>query len=286
VTTDYLIGRFRQPNPCRYVQRVTSDRRVGHHQRVTRPGIRLALALALLAIAIGPAATVRAGRSPAKLPDLAMLPPWDFRIETNGGQRLLRFSTVQVNVGPGPFREYGYDEDGTADEGDVLSVVQWIRHEDRTWTQRDTTARMSWSGDGHDHWHVIDFQRFKLKSLDSELLGNAAKIGFCSFDSYPYTSPKRAFYTSERDICQTNSNGTVLMGTSRGWGDIYRWSIAFQWIDITGLPNGDYRLRVMVDPPVGSGGRFRESNESNNRSWAKIHIGTSSVTILDQSGNP
>jgi hypothetical protein len=226
---------------------------------VTRRGIRLALALALLAIAIGPVATVRAGQSPAKLPDLAMLPPFDFRIESNGGQRLLRFSTVQVNVGQGRFRILGHAADGTANPGDVLSVVQWIRHRDGTWTQRPTNA---------------------------QVLGNVAKTGFCAFDSYPYTSPKQAFFTSDRDICQTNSTGKVLMGTSRGWGDIYRWSIAFQWIDITGLPNGDYKLRVIVDPPLGSGGRFRESDDSNNRSWAKIHIGTSSVTILNQSRNP
>ena len=76
------------------------------------------------------------------------------------------------------------------------------------------------------------------------------------------------------------------MGTSRGWGDIYRWSIAFQWIDITGLPNGDYKVRVTVDTPFATGGRFRESDDSNNRSWTKIHIGTSNVTILDKSRNP
>ena len=230
---------------------------------------------------------MRAGQSPAKLPDLAMLPPFDFRIENNGGQRLLRFSTVQVNVGPGRFRILGFDSDGTANQGDVLSVVQWIKHEDGTWTPRPTTAQMTWSfDDGHDHWHLLDFQKFKLVRLQSDVLGNVAKTGFCSFDSYPYTSSRQAFYTSERDICQTNSNGKVLMGTSRGWGDIYRWSIAFQWIDITGLPNGDYKLRVLVDPPLGSRGKFRESDESNNRSWTKIHIGTSSVTILDKSRNP
>jgi hypothetical protein len=254
---------------------------------VTRRGLRLALVLALAAIAVGPAATVRAGQSRAKLPDLAMMAPFDFRIDTTTqpGKRLLRFSTVQVNVGPGPYRVYGFDDDGTADHGDVLSVVQWIKREDGTWTQRDTSAQMTWSGDGHDHWHIIDFQRFKLVSLDSKVLGNAAKIGFCSFDSYPYTSSKPAFYTTERDICQTSSAGKVLMGTSRGWGDIYRWSIAFQWIDITGLPNGRYKLRVIVDPPFKSGGRMRESDDSNNRSWTKIKIGTS-VTVLDKSRNP
>jgi hypothetical protein len=123
-------------------------------------------------------------------------------------------------------------------------------------------------------------------SLNANVLGNVAKTGFCAFDSYPYTSPKQAFFTSDRDICQTSSTGKVLMGTSRGWGDIYRWSIAFQWIDITGLPNGDYKLKVIINPPFSSGGRFRESNDTNNRSWTKIHIGRTTVTVLSKSANP
>ena len=218
-----------------------------------------------------------------------MLPPFDFHIDTTTqpGKRLLRFATVQVNVGPGPFRLHGFDEaDGVADHGDTLSVVQWIKREDGSWTERATTAQMSWSGDGHDHWHLLDFQKFKLVSLNSSVLGNVAKTGFCAFDSYPYTSPKQAYYTGDRHICQTNPKGKVLMGTSRGWGDIYRWDIAFQWIDITDLPNGDYRVRVVVDAPFATGGFFREADESNNRSWTKIHIGASNVKILGKSRNP
>ena len=244
--------------------------------------------LALAAIAIGPAAAVRAGISPEKLPDLAMLPPFDFHINrTTDDRRLLRFSTVSVNIGPGRFRLLGFDPvDGVADHADILSVAQMIKHEDGTWSARDTTARMSWSGDGHDHWHVLDFQKFKLVSLDKEVLGHVAKTGFCSFDSYPYLSPRPAFFTSDRDICQTNSGGKVMMGTSRGWGDIYRWSLAFQWIDITDLPNGRYRVRVVVDPPFATGGFFSEADETNNRSWTKIRIQGSTVTVLDQSRDP
>jgi len=248
----------------------------------------MALVLALAAIAIGPAAVVRAGISPEKLPDLAMVPPFAFHIQTTTeDRRLLRFSTVSVNVGPGRFRMFGIDPvDGVADHGDTLSVVQMIKHEDGTWSERDTTAHMSWSGDGHDHWHILDFQKFKLVSLDEEVLGNVAKIGFCSFDSYPYTSHRPAFFTSDRDICQTNETGRVLMGESRGWGDIYRWSIAFQWIDITDVPDGRYKVRVVVDPPFATGGFFRESDDSNNRSWTKIRIQGSNVTVLDQSRDP
>ena len=255
---------------------------------MTRRGLRLALVLALAAIAVGPVAVVRGGTSAEKLPDLAMLAPFDFHIETTTEDRkLLRFSTVSVNIGPGRFRLFGFDPvDGVADHDDILSVVQMIKHEDGTWTSRDTMAQMSWSGDGHDHWHVLDFQKFKLVSLDTTVLGNVAKTGFCSFDSYPYTSPRPAFFTGERDICQTNQAGKVLMGTSRGWGDIYRWNIAFQWIDITDLPDGKYKVRVVVDAPFATGGFFSESDESNNRSWTKIRIEGSSVTILDQRRNP
>ena len=39
-----------------------------------------------------------------------------------------------------------------------------------------------------------------------------------------------------------------MMGLSVGWGDQYSASTNFQWIDITGLPNGRYRLTATADP--------------------------------------
>jgi hypothetical protein len=251
-----------------------------------RRATTVALAAALVAIVVGPASVVRAGQTVPRLPDLAMLPPFDFRIEISPeGRRLLRFSTVAVNIGRGPFQIYGYDANGAV-IGDILSVRQQIKRSDGTFSERSTTARMSWSGDGHDHWHVIDYQRFRLQNLNARVLGSVAKTGFCAFDSYRYGSTRLAFYTSARPICAVGANGTVLMGHSRNWGDIYRSTIAFQWVDITGLPNSDYKLKVIVDPPFSTGGRFRESNDANNRSWTKIHIGRSTVTVLSKSANP
>ena len=34
---------------------------------------------------------------------------------------------------------------------------------------------------------------------------------------------------------------------SSGWADVYPGGIACQWIDVTGVPDGDYRLRVRVN---------------------------------------
>ena len=76
------------------------------------------------------------------------------------------------------------------------------------------------------------------------------------------------------------------MGVSTRWGDIYKSTIAFQWIDITGLASGDYLIKIIADPPWETGGRFLESNESNNRGWAKIHLTKKTVTVLSRSANP
>lgn len=252
-----------------------------------RRGAALTFATLLAAAALGPAAGgVRAGAATPVLPDLAMVPPYDFRIAvSSNGHRLLRFTTIVVNVGLGPFQLIGFDADG-AKIGDILQVRQQIRYSDGTWHDRATTAQMAWAADGHDHWHVLGYQKFKLQKLDATTIGTGAKTGFCALDSYWYGSSKPSFYDADRLICQTGPSGTVLMGTQRKWGDIYRRQIAYQWVDITGLPNGEYKLKVIADPPFETGGRFRESNETNNRAWTRIRIGRTSVTVLSKSATP
>lgn len=54
-----------------------------------------------------------------------------------------------------------------------------------------------------------------------------------------------------------------------GWGDTYFQYRAGQAIDITHVPNGSYRLRVVVNP----GGRLYESDRSNDVMTRRIRIG-------------
>lgn len=240
----------------------------------------------LLALLMGGATSSPVYGATALRPDLAAVAPFDFRIDTSvPGKRLLRFSTVVVNIGPGPFRLYGYDPSGVQ-KGETIKVRQMIRQSDGTWVTRETGAVMTYSGDGHDHWHVVGAQAFKLLDVKSNGLRAAAKIGFCFLDSYPWTSTRPDHFNSTLPVCNINRYGNVPMGVSKGWGDIYKYDIAFQYIDITGIPNGDYRVRMIVDPPSESGGRFVETNEANNRSWAIVRIGTSSVTVLSSSPRP
>jgi hypothetical protein len=72
------------------------------------------------------------------------------------------------------------------------------------------------------------------------------------------------------------ADGTVPMGLSVGWGDEYPSTIAFQYIEITGLPNGDYLVNLEADPA----NEFVEANDANNGGWAVIRIARKGVTVL------
>lgn len=261
---------------------------MAHHLRVKRRVFSsLALAAALVTLGSLPIASQAEAAVTSKLPDLAVLAPFDFRIEISPtGRRLLRFSTVVVNIGSGPFQLYGYDEDGVAEQGDTLLARQQILRSDGTWRERATTAQMQWAADGHNHFHALDLQRIKIQNLNADTLRNTAKTGFCFLDSYVYGSTKPSKYNSANSVCNIAPNKTVPMGISVRWGDIYRSTLAFQWIDITGMPSGDYIIRIIADPPWKTGGRFLESNESNNRGWAKIRITKTGVTVLSRSARP
>jgi hypothetical protein len=53
-----------------------------------------------------------------------------------------------------------------------------------------------------------------------------------------------------------------------GWADVYDHSLDCQWIDVTGVPAGDYLLRLTVNPS----GTFPEAQQSNNSSLARVAI--------------
>lgn len=255
-----------------------------HLRRLTR----LWLATVIATLMVGQGVVVQAATPSLVLPDLTMVAPSDVRIELPGdGRKLLRFTTIAVNLGPGPFQVVGFDPDGYAARSDILQVKQQVKRSDGSWIERATAARMMWAGDGHDHWHIVGYQSFRLQLVGVFTLRLAAKTGFCAFDSYVYTSRKPAVYTWEK-TCKTKPDGTVFMGTAVKWGDIYRSNLAFQWFDITGLPLGDYTLKVVADPEgMGApGGSFVESDETNNAAWTNIRIGKTSVTVLSKSPRP
>lgn len=260
--------------------------------RARHRSIKLMLAGMLFATALAlPTGTAGTHTDIALLPDLEMLQPFEFKLERKpGGVRWLRFSTVIANTGDGPFDVYGYEPSGAAiTKSSTLRVRQRILESVdssgvKAWREHDAigddgkASTMFYSGDGHDHWHVLDLQKWGLafEATPNSTIETGAKTGFCFWDNHDlgWGSPKEYFGTS---ACHPDATGDrVPMGQAVGWGDKYPATIAGQYIDITGYPYGNYCLTLTADPR----GEFIEKTTANNTVRTLISIETGGVTVL------
>jgi len=202
-------------------------------------------------------------------PNLQMLRVQDWHIQNVSGRRLLRFTTVFVNAGPGRFELRG----GRSSRADrTMDYDQVVYRTDGSRFRRPTLAVGKYAGDGHNHWHVqgvVTYETWKIIAPNRARRGT--KTGFCFFDttpwrlSIPHARPS-GYYRQE--WCGTVASMTNRVGLSVGWGDVYPWDFVFQWIDITGLPGGTYRVRATVDIQD----YYRETDEFDNCVWTELRI--------------
>jgi hypothetical protein len=202
------------------------------------------------------------------MPDLGMARISDLKSERAAdGRRLLRYTSIVVNTGQGKFEVLG-QRSSTSDPH--MSVVQRLYDDAGGYTVRSTPAYMFFAGDGHTHWHTADLETSALVRLDNgSKVGTGAKRGFCFYDNVRYRTsllgaPQSPFYTG----CGASADLAVQMGVSVGWGDAYYANLPDQYIDITGLGAGRYRLYVTADAQ----NFFAESNDFNNTTWVDLQF--------------
>ena len=193
---------------------------------------------------------------------------------------MLRFTTESVNIGAGPLELRGSRPNTSTS---TMSVVQRIYNGSGGFRSRSVPSFMFWAGDGHNHWHVNDFMSTELERMDNGFtVGNIAKQGFCLTDSNAFNvSLPRAPNSKVYKGCVMGGQTSlaVKMGISVGWGDRYGYTLAFQWIDITGLAPGRYRLIATVDEQ----NYYLESNETNNTTWTILQLnGDNTVRVIQQ----
>ena len=68
----------------------------------------------------------------------------------------------------------------------------------------------------------------------------------------------------------------MTAGLSRGWGDKYGYGTVGQYIDVTNLTSGRYRLTATAD----QANQFQESGETNNSTWANVQLKGGQVSVL------
>jgi hypothetical protein len=115
----------------------------------------------------------------------------------------------------------------------------------------------------HDHYHLSDIMLYELldpvtkqpvKVNGTSVVGR--KQGFCMIDN-----DQVAGNISEKYDCE-------LQGLSPGWSDNYDHTLDCQWIDVTGVPAGNYTLRITVNPIA----KYTESDTSNNSTDVPVTI--------------
>jgi lysyl oxidase len=133
---------------------------------------------------------------------------------------------------------------------------------------KNYTAYRLWTVTGYLYWVAMrDANAPADSGINAQLLDAATasgdlisghKQGFCMVDSAPYLNGAGpAKYLS----CSSNQ------GISIGWEDIYPPQLPDQFIQITGLAEGDYVVENQVNPTQ----MLPESNYANNFAAVKIH---------------
>lgn len=238
--------------------------------------VRVALAIALLVTTLA-ARPVAAATD--RLPDLRMASLTSMYTETAGGERRLRFPAIMTNEGSGPLEVRGTR--ANLDEAH-LRTRQAIYNTDGGVRTVDNRALMEYAADGHDHWHIQGVMLYQLWS-DSGVVRRGTKVGFCFLDSRRYNlslpgAPQSQVYPES--TCGDQGDLTNRMGLSVGWGDEYPADFAFQWIDITTLPAGEYTVQARADEQ----NWYVESNETNNCAWARVRIAATNGLVSVISG--
>lgn len=220
------------------------------------------------------------------LPNMTSLPAEDVHIQqTSNGRRLLRFTSVLANSGPGPLVVDTDDSSPQCPRGqrfasqitfvDAAGDGRYQRARDR---QRERTpAGCMLNHPTHDHWHFDASASYELTTHgDWRPVVSSDKVSFCLRDSRKLPGaggPARERY----DDCDRSS----VQGISTGWGDVYKWDLDGQALPLpNNLPDGSYCLTLTADPF----NLWRETDDTDNASVVGVRIRGDDATRVRPTG--
>jgi hypothetical protein len=118
---------------------------------------------------------------------------------------------------------------------------------------------------GHGHAHFTNYARYELFHPDDLVnrLRVGGKFGFCLEDTSCEAGVTPFFDCS-------------FQGLTAGCEDLYSRFLGCQYIEVTGLPDGDYVVRVTADPE----GKIGEIDDTNNVS--EYSVAVAGAQELDQ----
>jgi lysyl oxidase/WD40 repeat protein len=205
------------------------------------------------------------------LPDFDQRAP--FRLSVAGTK--LGFASATDNVGDGPVWVRGARGSATG----PMRAQQVVRLSDGTVRVYRDAGRLRYTpSPTHTHWHLLDFQRYELRTLDGDVLVRDHKSGFCLADHYGLARRRVASFTGGRFYgnCAESDPGalSVEQGTSVGYTDLYPAHFHGQNLELGGIPAGTYILVHRANPEA----RLEEVDYANNAASLRIRLSWSNGT--------
>ena len=124
----------------------------------------------------------------------------------------------------------------------------------------------------HTHWHLLDFQRYELRTLDGELIVRDRKSGFCLADHYGLARRRVVRFTGARFLGNCAASNpqalAVEQGTSTGYTDLYPPHFHGQNLELRGVPAGTYVLVHRANPTQ----QLEEIDYTNNAASLRIRL--------------
>ena len=191
----------------------------------------------------------------------------------DGAQTCLRFDQIIANIGRGPM-EIAFDvpSGATPDESIDFPVAQRVYNSDSTFDDR-AGGTVNYHA-VHGHYHYSSFADAKLwrSNTRGAKLGDAPvaashKVSFCMadirIDKWAEKGDGPRKYYAPDCLFPFASDGVIdhfSQGVNYGWADVYDWYIPDQYIEVTGVRDGYYRLEFCADPF----NELEEADETNN----------------------
>ncbi|MBL9023997.1 MAG: hypothetical protein JNL21_17505 [Myxococcales bacterium] len=191
----------------------------------------------------------------------------------DGAQTCLRFDQIVANTGKGPVEIAWQTPTGVAPEDDTtFPVSQRVYRSDGTY--QDQPGGEVEFHDTHGHYHYSSFANAALwkSNVYGAKIGNAPlrlaqKVSFCMadirIDAWGEKGDGPRKYYAPDCLFPYASDGVTdeyRQGVNNGWADVYDWYIPDQYIEVSNVPNGYYRLEFCADPF----NEIEEEDEDNN----------------------
>jgi hypothetical protein len=112
----------------------------------------------------------------------------------------------------------------------------------------------------HGHYHFDGFASYGLIDKSGKEIVKGRKQAYCMEDTRQYAQGPTVS-CSKRFTCQDQ-------GIQAGWSDLYGNALDCQWLDITDVPPGDYKIRVTLNPNRA----FEEVTLDNNTAIVPVTI--------------